>query len=291
MTLANGFEVLAKAQSQKYAVGGFDIFNLESMQAIIAAAEELGSPIFLQACVRSLNHIGIKQAALMMRQAASQASVPVVVHFDHGPDPTQLVDVSRVLEAGFTSVMVDGSWLPIDENIELTRNAVRMARCSGAAVEGEIGKIGRITAGRADEVAQRITSSPGSKDWLTSPEEATRFVRESGVDYVAISIGSISGSSSRLDLALLQDLAKLIPIPIVLHGGTGVLEEDLSKAIKLGITKVNIAHGIRRVFIKTLRDALSEGTNTDNPYVLLNQAREDMKSYVSEKIRQLKGAS
>lgn len=290
MPLVNGVEILELARREGYAVGGFDIFDIESMRAIIGAAEAEDKPVFLQACTRSVEFLGAERAGLLMCQAAEKASVPVAVHFDHGPEITCLSDIRDVLEAGFTSVMVDGSRLPLDENIELTRKAVSMAREKGATVEGEIGQIGRVTGGQADEVAQKMAETGGGQNLLTSPADAVRMVTESGLDYVAVSVGSISGTDSRLDLDLIEELSSLLPVPLVLHGGTGVPLEDLREAIKLGIKKVNIAHGVRRAYIKAIRDALQNGKNTDDPYTLLDSGREAMQDYVAMKIRQLSGS-
>jgi fructose-bisphosphate aldolase class II len=289
MTLVNGIDILRTARREGYAVGGFDVFGLESIQAVLAAAEELNSPVFLQACVRSVEHMGVERVGAIMRDAARRACVPVAVHFDHGPQPTSLQDILRCLESGFTSIMLDGSRLPLERNIEITHEAVRLAHLFGATAEGEIGKIGRITGGQADEVAFRMTRTGAPRDWLTTPEEASHFVTETGVDYVALSVGSISGSSAPLDLDLLKELAQRITIPLVLHGGSGVSEEDLGKAVSLGVARVNIAHGIRRTFIRVLREDLADGQNTDNPYLLLSKARTAMKDYVAGKIVQLRG--
>jgi fructose-bisphosphate aldolase, class II len=290
MPLVNGIDMLKAARRQGYAVGGFDIFDFESVRAVVAAAEAERSPVFLQACVNSAEYLGFEQAGLMMRDAAERATVPVAVHYDHGPRMTCLTEIAQALRAGFTSVMIDESRLPLDENIELTRQAVHMAHEDGAGAEGEIGQIGRITGGRADEVAVRMAQTDTTQDWLTSVQEAVRFVNETGVDYVAVSIGSVSGSSSRLNVPLMRELAGVIAIPLVLHGGSGVPAEDLQEAIAFGLAKVNIAHGVRRAFIKAMRDALADGKNTDNPYALLASGRQAMQDYVATKIRQLRPA-
>lgn len=289
MSLANGVGMLRKAQSEGYAVGGFDVFDVESMRAVIAAAESEDSPVFLQACVRSVEHLGFERAALIMRDAAEDASVPVAVHFDHGPEVTRLSDIDRALQVGFTSVMVDGSRLSLEENIELTRKAVSLAHQQGAGAEGEVGQIGRITGGKADEVARKIASADGAQDWLTSTSDAARMVVETELDYLAVSVGSKSGADSRLDLLLLRELASNLPVPLVLHGGTGVPVNDLKGAIRLGIAKVNIAHGVRRAFVGAMRDSLADGRNTDNPYDLLAAGRQAMQGYIAAKIRQLCG--
>ena len=289
MPLVNGVDMLRTAQREGYAIGGFDIFDVESVRAVIAAAEEENSPVLLQACVRSVEHLGFERAASIMRGAAEDASVPVAVHFDHGPEVTRLSDIDRALQAGFTSVMVDGSRLSLEENIELTRKAVSLAHQKGASVEGEVGQIGRITGGKADEIARKMASTDGPQNWLTSTSDAERMVVETELDYLAVSVGSISGADSRLDLPLLRRLASSLPVPLVLHGGTGVLVDDLKAAIRLGIAKVNIAHGVRRAFIEAMRDGLADGRNTDNPYDLLAAGREAMQDYVVTKICQLRG--
>lgn len=289
MPLTNGVEVLRTAQSKGYAVGGFDIFDLDSIKAVIGAAEETNSPVFLQACVNSAEYIGFESAGLMMREAARKASVPVVVHFDHGPEVTCLTDVEQALNAGFTSIMVDGSKLSMVENIRLTQEVVHRAHQQGASVEGELGLIGRITGGQADEVAKLMADSRNADEWLTSPADAARFVAETGVDYLAVSVGSISGADSRLDLPRLGELASILSVPLVLHGGSGVPLEDLEQAVRLGIAKVNIAHGVRRAFIRGLRDHLADGQNTANPYDLLTAGRESMQEYITLKIQQLRG--
>lgn len=289
MPLVNGLDMLRTAQRGGYAVGGFDIFDIESVRAVVAAAEAENSPVFLQACVRSVEHLGFERAALIMRNAAENASVPVAVHFDHGPEVTCVSDIVGALRVGFTSVMVDGSRLSQEENIELTRKVVSLAHQQGASVEGEVGQIGRITGGKADEVARNMASPDGPQNWLTSVSEAVRMVVETEVDYLAVSVGSISGADSRLDLPLLRRLASSLPVPLVLHGGTGVLVDDLRAAIRLGIAKVNIAHGVRRAFIEAVRDGLADGRNMDDPYDLLAAGREAVQDYVVTKICQLRG--
>lgn len=287
MPLVNGVDMLRKARREGYAVGGFDIFDLDSVRAVIAAAASENSPVFLQACLHSVDHLGYERAALIMRQAAECESVPVAVHFDHGPRVTTVEDVRRALRAGFTSVMVDGSRLTLDENIALTRQAAALAHAQGAGVEGEIGEIGRISGGQADEVARRMVRQGSGPMWLTSAQEAARLVQETGVDCLAVSIGSVSGARSRLNLDVLRDIAGRVDIPLVLHGGSGVPEDDLREAIRLGIAKVNIAHGVRRAYIKALRDGLADGRNTDDPYALQVSGREAMRDYIVTKIRQL----
>ena len=291
MPLVNGIDMLRTARREGYAVGGFDIFDFESIKAVVAAAEAERSPVFLQACVNSAEFLGFDQAALVMRDAAARATVPIAVHYDHGSQMTCLAEIAQALKSGFTSVMIDESRRPLDENIQLTRQAVDMAHEKGAGAEGEIGQIGRVTGGRADEVAVRMSRTDGTQDWLTSVEEAVRFVEDTGADYVAVSIGSVSGTSSRLNVPLLRELAGAISVPLVLHGGSGVPEEDLRQAIPLGLAKVNIAHGVRRAFIKANREALADGRNTDNPYTLLAAGRQAMQEYVAMKIRQLRPAS
>jgi len=289
MSYVKGIDILGLARQKGYVLGGFDMFNYDSMRAIVDAAEELGSPVFLQAGARTTSHMGVEAAGLLLKHTAEKATVPVAVHFDHGPEATRLSDIALCLKAGFKSLMVDGSRLPIKQNKALTKEAVRMARVYDANVEGEIGEIARITGGQADEVAIKMAESDDPKQWFTFPEVAAQFVEETGVDYLAVSVGSISGHSSSLDLPLLEDLIKAIPVPLVLHGGTGIPPEDVQAVVRLGVAKINIAHGIRRVFLKTIRESLADGTNTDNPYLTLTEGRKAMKAYVSQKILQFRG--
>ncbi len=291
MSLVNGVDMLRTARREGYAVGGFDIFDLHSAQAVILAAELENSPVFLQACVRSVEHLGFRRAALIMRTEAELARVPVAIHFDHGDEVTCLCDVDEALEAGFTSVMVDGSRLPLEKNIALTAGAVERAHAVGAGVEGEIGEIGRVIGGKADDVAQRTAAGDDPSAWLARDEDAARLVKETGLDCLAVSIGSVSGTSSRLNLPRLRALSQLLALPLVLHGGTGVPEEDLREAVGLGIAKVNIAHGVRRAYITSVREQLADGTNTDNVYDLQDAARYAMRQYVQSKIRHLRGKS
>jgi fructose-bisphosphate aldolase, class II len=289
MPLVNGIDMLRKARREGYAVGGFDIFDLQSAQAVIQAAQAENSPVFLQACVRSVEHLGFRRAALIMRTEADVARVPVAVHFDHGDEITSLCDLDEALEAGFTSVMVDGSRLPLQENITLTGAAVQQAHSVGAGVEGEIGEIGRVIGGKADDVARRTAEGDDPRAWLARDEDALRLVTETGLDCLAVSVGSVSGTSSRLNLPRLRALSQVLDLPLVLHGGTGVPEEDLREAVRLGIAKVNIAHGVRRAYIASLRAQLADGANTDNVYDLQNAATQAMRQYVQSKIRLLRG--
>ena len=289
MPIVNGAEILRVARHEKYGVAGFDVFDFDSTEAIISAAEESSAPVFLQAGSRVLAHLGARRTALLMRQAAETARVPVAVHFDHGPEVTRLLDILSCLEAGFTSVMVDGSRLSMKDNIELTRGAIQMARRFGACVEGEMGKVGRITGGHSDEIAQQMARPDDPKDWLTSIDEAVQYIDNTGVDYLAVSVGSVSGVSSTLNLQLLEEISHKISLPLVLHGGSGVSQEDLQRAVALGVAKVNFAHGLRRVFMKALREGLADGRNTDNPFVLLTASRKAMQQYAMEKIHQLGG--
>jgi fructose-bisphosphate aldolase class II len=288
MALVNGIDLLRSARRDGYALGGFDAFDLHSARAAVMAAELEGSPIFLMGCVRTVEQLGFGRVAAMLRFEAESARVPIAVHFDHGPQVTSLADVDAALEAGFTSIMVDGSRLPLEENIALTAEAVRRAHAMGAGVEAEIGKIGRVAGGRPDDVALRHSQGEDPRTWFTRIEDAVRLVKDTGVDYLTVSIGSVSGTSSHLDLPLLRDLSQSLDLPLVLHGGTGVPEQDLREAIPLGIAKINIAAGVRRACIGCLRSHLADGANTENPFDLFDAATQSMRQYIQAKIRQLR---
>ena len=230
MPLVNMKDLLADAQKRNYAVGSFSVANMEMVLGVIKAAEETQSPIILQIAEVRLNHSPLALIGPLMVAAAEEASVPVAVHLDHGKTPCC---IEQALDIGFTSVMFDGSHLPVDENIEITKGIVEIAKEYGAAVEAEIGCVGG--------------SEDGSEDIAincTSPEQAKRFAEETKVDALAIAIGNAHGNykeEPKLRFDILEKVHELVKIPLVLHGGTGISEKDFIRCHQNGIKKINIA--------------------------------------------------
>ena len=230
MPLVNMKNLLRDAQAGAYAVGSFSVANLEMIQGVVKAAEETKSPIILQIAEVRLNHSPLEIIGPAMLAAAKNASVPVAVHLDHG---TTLECIGKALRMGFTSVMFDGSHLPLEKNIEMTKEVVEMAKPYGAAVEAEIGCVGGSEDG-SEDIAMRCTS----------PSEALLFSERTGVDSLAIAIGNAHGfykEAPQLRFDILQKVRDTVSIPLVLHGGTGISEDDFIRCHQNGIKKINIA--------------------------------------------------
>lgn len=276
MPLVGVSELLKKAEAGGYAVGAFNCNNMEIVQAITAAAEAENAPVIMQASQGAIKYAGIEYIALMARMAAEQTRVPVALHLDHG---TSFAQVVQCVRAGFTSVMIDGSKLPLADNIELTKRVLDVARAVGVSVEAELGKIG----GTEDDitVSQR-------EALFTDPEEARIFVRETGVDSLAVAIGTAHGQykgTPELDLDRLAKIKSIVGIPIVLHGSSGVPDAAIRAAIRLGVRKVNIDTNIREAFTEAARRVLEANPEEIDPRKMLGPAREAATSLIREKIR------
>ena len=228
--LVNMRDLLKDAQKGNYAVGSFSVANMEMVLGVLKAAEELNAPVILQIAEVRLKQSPLELIGPLIVAAAKNAKTPVAVHFDHGKTKEK---ISQALELGFTSVMFDGSHLPLEENISQTLDIIKAAREYDAAVEAEIGCVGG--------------SEDGSEDIAincTKPEDAVRFAEETGVDALAIAIGNAHGnykSTPKLRFDILEECARLVSAPLVLHGGTGISPEDFVKCSKTGIKKINIA--------------------------------------------------
>ena len=247
--LVNMRELLRDAQKGNYAVGSFSVANMEMVLGVIKAAEELNAPIILQIAEVRLKQSPLEVIGPLMVAAAKDARVPVAVHFDHGKTREK---IGMALDLGFTSVMFDGSHLPLDENIAETKAIMEMAAKTGAAVEAEIGCVGG--------------SEDGSEDIAincTKPEDAVRFEAETGVDALAIAIGNAHGnykSTPKLRFDILQECERLVKTPLVLHGGTGISPDDFVKCSKTGIKKINIATATFDMVEKTVRECYNNGS-------------------------------
>ncbi len=276
MPLVTLTEVLGRASQESYAVGAFNCHNMEVVQSIARAAEEERSPVIIQASQGAIKYAGLEYITTLVKQAVQEVSVPVVLHLDHG---TSLQQVVRCIRYGFTSVMIDGSRLSFQENIELTTEVVKIARTVGVSVEAEIGKIG----GTEDDI-----SVEESDAFFTDPEEAARFARETGVDALAIAIGTAHGQykgEPRLDFDRLEMISRYVSCPLVLHGSSGVPDESLKRAIKLGIRKINIDTNIREAFVGAIRNALELNPKEIDPRNILNPARKAAETIIREKIK------
>jgi len=276
MPLVSLREVLKKAEEGSYAVGAFNCNNMEIVQAIVEAAEAEKAPVIIQASQGALKYAGLNYIVSLVRAAAESTRVPVVLHLDHGTDREQVL---KALRAGFTSVMLDGSKFPLEENIAITRQVVEIARPMGVSVEGELGRI----MGTEDHI--QVSSYEAT---FTDPEEAQRFVRETGVDALAVAVGTAHGvykGEPRLDFERLKKIRERPQIPLVLHGSSGVPDEALRQAISLGVRKVNIDTDIRIAFLKKVREELSSRPEELDPRKILGPAREAAREVIRHKMR------
>lgn len=274
--LVTGKEILQHAHENGYAVGAFNVNNMEIVQAIVEAAEATKSPVILQASQGGLKYAGVEYIAELGRIAARNASVPVAIHLDHGTDFAQIVQCIRY---GFTSVMIDASKYPLDENIAITKKVIEVSRAAGVSVEAELGKIG----GTEDDITVDERDAA-----FTVPEEAERFVRETGVDSLAIAVGTAHGpykGEPKLDFDRISTIKKLINIPIVLHGSSGVPEESIKKAVSLGVNKINIDTDIRMAFDRAIREFVQNNPNEYDPRKILGPAKKEMIRVISEKMQ------
>lgn len=276
MALVSVNELLLKAEQGGYAVGAFNANNMEIVQAIVQAAERENSPVIMQASQGAITYAGLDFITEMVRLAATASPVPVALHLDHGTDFDQVV---KCIRSGFTSVMYDGSKLPLEENIAMTRKVLDMARPIGVSVEAELGKIG----GTEDNV--HVSEKEAM---YTDPEEARYFVEQTGVESLAIAIGTAHGQykgEPKLDLERLGKIKALVKIPIVLHGSSGVPDDSVRKAIELGIRKVNIDTNIREAFVGEMRRVIVEKPDEIDPRKILGPAREAAIAIIREKMR------
>lgn len=268
--LVSSKEMLCKAREEGYAVGSFNIFNLESAKAIIAAAEAENAPVMLQIWSGFADFIGLDVLGAIAVCEAKRARVPVAVHLDHGATLSQ---VGQSVAAGFTSVMLDGSALPLEENIALTRNVVEFCRGLGIPVEGEIGHVGGSEdGGIRDEIV------------YTDPDEAVAFWKDSGVDFVAVSIGTFHGvyeDAPRLNIDLLKALAARISAPLVLHGSSYTPDDQLAEAVRHGISKINVATEVSDTMIR----ATLEHTHSLEKVKYANQLTDAPYQAVTELVR------
>lgn len=246
--LVNMRDLLEDAERGNYAVGSFSVANMEMVLGVLKAAEELKAPVILQIAQVRLKQSPLEIIGPLMVAAAENASTPVAVHFDHGKT---IEKITEALDIGFTSVMFDGSHLPLEENIEMTKKVISTAEEYDAAVEAEIGCVGG--------------SEDGSEDIAincTKPDDAVKFEKETGVDALAIAIGNAHGnykSTPKLRFDILKQVDDMTDTPLVLHGGTGISPEDFVKCSKTGIKKINIATATFDSVENNVREAYKNG--------------------------------
>ncbi len=276
MALVPLADLLQKADQGSYALGAFNCNNMEIVQSIVGAAEAENAPVIIQASQGAIKYAGLNFIIALARQAAEGTAVPVVLHLDHG---TSYEQVMQCIRLGFTSVMYDGSSLPLEENIAQTRKVVEIARVFGVSVEAELGRLG----GTEDDI------SVSDRDALfTDPAEAEKFVAETDIDALAVAIGTAHGQykgDPELDFDRLEEISRRISCPMVLHGSSGISDANISRAIDFGVRKINIDTNIREAFVGAMRDTLAENPDEIDPRKILGPSRDAAAEIIREKIR------
>jgi tagatose 1,6-diphosphate aldolase GatY/KbaY len=274
MALVTSKELMLDAQKNHYAIGAFNVENMEMVQAVIAAAEELSSPVIIQTTPGTLKYADPELYYANVAAAAKAAKVPVVMHLDHG---SSFELAMRCFRAGYTSVMIDGSHDPFEQNIAVTKSVVDACHAAGIPVEAELGKVG----GKEDDL------DGGEGNGYTVPAEAAEFVEKTGVDSLAVAIGTAHGvykGIPKLDLERISQIRQVVSVPLVLHGTSGVPDDTVRECIRRGMCKVNYATDLRIAFSNGVKDYLAANPDVYDPKKYCAKGRELVKQYVMDKI-------
>jgi tagatose bisphosphate family class II aldolase len=276
MSLVNPLTMINKAREKEVAIAAFNVHNLETTQAVVEAAAQERAPVIIQTSPGTLKHAGISYISACVKVASELYDVPIALHLDHC---TSYDIIVQCIQNGYTSVMIDGSQLPYDENVALVSKVVETAHCAGVVVEAELGRIG----GTEDEltVDQRDAT-------FTVPEEALSFVKATGIDILAIAIGTAHGvykGEPKLDFKRLAGIKALVDVPLVLHGASGVPDESIRKAIGGGICKINIATELKIPMAHAIQEVFRIKPEESDPRKYMGAAKEAVKEAARQKIR------
>ncbi|SFM04072.1 tagatose-bisphosphate aldolase subunit GatY [Pelosinus propionicus] len=279
MNLKNTKELILDAQKSGYAVPAFNIHNLETIQTVLETCEKLKSPVILAATPSTVDYANKEYLIAIMRQAMGKLTIPFAFHLDHFEN---VGDIKAIIAEGCRSAMIDASKYPLDKNIAIVKDVVEFAHACGATVEAELGKLG----GQEDNI------NVDEKDaFLTNPDEAVEFVERTGIDTLAVAIGTAHGlykKEPKLDFDRLAKIHQVIDIPLVLHGASGVPFEAVQEAIRLGICKVNIATELKIPFSAAIKDYFTKHPDASDPRKYLIPAKEAMAEVVEEKVKMCK---
>lgn len=275
MPLVTTKKMLQDAQDGHYAVGAFNVENMEMVMAVIEAGEELKSPVIMQTTPSTVNYAGLDYYLANVRAAAERAKVPVALHLDHGSSYGLAM---QALRTGYTSIMIDGSHEGYEENIAVTKAVADACAPSGIPVEAELGKVG----GKEDDL------DGGEGDGYTDPQQAKEFVERTGVTSLAVAIGTAHGlykGEPKLDQERLSEIRAVVKVPLVLHGASGVPDEAVRESIRRGICKVNYATELRIAFSVGVKEVLNEKPDTIDPKKYGAAGKERVKAFVMEKMK------
>lgn len=274
-------EILKKAKKEGWAVGQFNISNLETLRAIVSAAKNLKSPVIIGTSEGESDFLGLKQAAALVKSFHEETGLPIFLNFDHGHS---FKAVKEAIDAGYDTVHFDGSKLPLEENIKITKDVKKYAKNNKIPVEGEVGYISG--ASKILENAPEI-----SEEDLTNPDDAARFIKETRIDRLAINIGTFhgmeaSGINPHINIERLKEIIERAEnMLLVLHGGSGTPDEDIKEAIRLGIVKININTELRVAYTNSLKQSLDQNSNETTPYKIFPKVIEEIQKIVENKIK------
>lgn len=276
MPLVNPLYFLDKAREKGIAIAAFNVHNLETIQAVVEGAAEEKSPVIIQTTPGTLKHAGIPYVAACVKEAGRLYDIPIALHVDHCPSYQTIV---QCIQHGYTSVMIDGSMLPYDENVALVKKVVETAHYAGVAVEGELGRIG----GTEDDMVVEDENA-----FFTVPSEAKAFVEDTGIDFLAVAIGTAHGiykGEPKLQFERLSEIRKTVDVPLVLHGASGVSEASIKEAIRRGITKINIATELKIPMAEAIKRSFADNPRENDPRNYMGAAKKAVKKAVREKIQ------
>lgn len=274
MAFVTSERMMALADQNGYAIGAFNVENMEMVMAVIRAAEELRAPVILQTTPSTIKYAGLPLYYANVKAAAKRASVPVALHLDHG---SSFELAMQALRTGYTSIMIDGSKEAFEDNIAVTKRVADACRPSGIPVEAELGKVG----GKEDDL---VCDDPG----YTDPDDAVKFVAETGITSLAVAIGTAHGvykGIPKLDVERLSQIRKVVSVPLVLHGASGVPDEAVKDCIRRGISKVNFATELRIAYSNGVKDFLKANPDAFDPKKYGAVAMDYVCALVKEKIK------
>jgi len=275
VSLVSSTPLLNKAREKGYGIVAFNIHTLEMMQAVVEAAEEVRSPLILQTTVGTVKHLGYDYIVSAARVAAANASIPIALHLDHCQDFDLILQCIR---AGYTSVMIDASMYPFDINVEKTKRVVDIAKVLNVNVEAELGKVGGVE----DDIVVDEADA-----YLADPAQCAEFVELTGVPTLAPAIGTAHGiykGEPNIAFDRLEEIAKRVSVPLVLHGGSGIPAEQVKRCISLGMAKVNVATELKNAFSQAIKDFFANNPTELDPRKYMVPAKEIVKTIAKQKM-------
>ncbi|GMA62198.1 class II fructose-1,6-bisphosphate aldolase [Alicyclobacillus fastidiosus] len=276
MPLVSSTSLLKKARQEGYCIAAFNVHTLEMLQAVVDAAEEAQSPLILQSTVGTVKHLGADYIVAAATVASNRAGIPIVLHLDHC---TEFETIIQCIRAGYTSVMIDASMHSFEENVARTKRVVEIAGAVGVNVEAELGKVGGVE----DEIVVADHEA-----LMADPEECRVFVERTGVPTLAPAIGTAHGmykGDPKIDFDRIGQIANLVDTPLVLHGGSGIPNAQVKRAVSLGMAKMNVATELRIAFSDAIKKIFAEHPEENDPRKYMVPAKQAVRALALEKIR------